>query len=393
MIKNWRAPFSLILLCALFVSARPTLAVDTLTGLTGMYDTRYYKYEVRGQSSVSVRLSQSLFEGGATRARIAIEKARLAGSRYNLADAAVSLVFDATAAHVNLERYNRLVELARQNVDDYRHIIDMLRSRVDNGLATEGDVSLVETRLLRAQATYSEYYSELLAAKADFEMVTGRPAPARIATTPFPTDVYASPAKTVEACLMRNPRLLAERENINMGKAQEKLAVSGFYPQFGVEAGPRWQTQNTPQDPANHGVDAFLTMRWNLYDGGATKASSRQAAAQTREARHSVNGVADALKSDIYGSWARYEAAGDRMKFYEKSMDTAERAKSVFHEQYLLGEKGLLDLLDADNEYFISACQFTVARADRLLGAYRLLALGGDLLSSLKVSPPETAKK
>lgn len=384
---------ALVLLCGLFFISSSARAVDSFSAMTGMIDSPYYKYEFRGLSNASLQLSQSLFEGGATQARIAMAKARLTSSRHLLAEAATSLVFDAISAHVGILRHSRLVELARQNRDDYADTIKMLNGRVENGLSTPGDISLVQSRLQRAEGILAEYNSDLLAAKAQFERVTGKPAPQALGDVTMPAKTYKSVAMLLDACMERNPRLLAERENINIAEGQEKLANSGNFPTIGISGGPRWHLQNTPQDSRNHGWDAMVSLQWNLFDGGATQSQRREAAAQKRQARHNTQDIADQLKSDIFSTWAQYEAAAERMKAYEKSMNTATEARLIFYAQYLLGTKGLLDLLDADNEYFISAAQYTIARWDRILAAYRLLALGGDLLATMKINPEKQGKK
>ncbi len=377
----------------LFCPGSVRAAADPLTALTGMRSTSLYDYKMRGLSSTSIRLSQSLWEGGATEARIAIQKARLSSSRHELADAAASLVFDAVTAHVDVLRQRTLVELARQNVSDHKKIVAMLRSRVSSGLVTPGDVSLVESRLFRAEGTLEEYRSELLSSEANFQMVTGRPVPMRMAEVGLPTQLYASPRHVLDACRLKNPRILAEQEAIHAARGEMSLAGAGDFPKIGVEVGPRWHVQDTPQDSTNHGWDAFVTFQWALYEGGSVQAAKRGAAARERQARQNMRHVADSLEADIMGTWARYEAAGERVFLYEKSMRSAHRAKSVFHEQYLLGSKGLLDLLDADDEYFLAASQHARAKGDRVIGAYRLLALGGDILQALHVSTAEAGRK
>lgn len=370
-------------------SQQPAFAVDSLTGLTGMTDSPYYRYEVRGNASVSLRLSQSLWEGGATAARVTMEKARLANARYLYAEAAMSLAFDAISAHVDVLRQGRLVELARLNVADYEKTIAMLRSRVANGLATEGDINLVDSRLYRARGALAEYESALLAAKANFQKATGMPAPRRLARVALPGRLYKKAAAVVADCRAGHPRVLARQEMIAASRAEEKSAQAAFWPRIAAEAGPRWQFQDTPQDSREHGVEAMLTLQWNLYDGGASVAGYRRAAAQTRQARHERQDVLESLEAEIYGTWAQYEAAGARMALYEKSMAAARAARNIYYEQYLLGSKGLLDILDADNEYFVAACQHEIAKGDQITGAYRLLALGGGLLRSLNVTLPD----
>lgn len=364
-------------------------AVDTATNLTGMDDSPYYRYEVRGNASVSIRLSQSLWEGGATSARIAMEQARLANSKYLYMDAASSLVFDGISAHVNVLRQRKLVKLTAKNVADYEKTIGMLRSRVENGLATEGDIKLVESRLYRAQGTLAEYQSSMLAALADFQKVTGVPAPNNLALVHLPKLPYKNVQTAISACRNGNPRLLAQQELITASQSEEKYAKSAFLPKVGIEAGPRWHFQDTPQDTRQHGVDAMLNFSWNLYDGGYSSAAYRRTAAQTRQERHEKQNILETLEAEIYATWAQYEAASHRMIFYKRSLDAAQAAREIYYEQYLLGTKGLLDILDAENEHFIAACQHEIASGDRIIGAYRLLALGGDILSTMAIHLPD----
>lgn len=363
--------------------------VDTLTNLTGMDDSPYYRYEVRGQSSLSIRLSQSLWEGGATAARIAMEKARLANSRYLYKEAAASLVFDGITAHLNVLRQRKLVELALKNVEDYEITIAMLHSRVENGLATEGDIKLVESRRYRAQGTLAEYESSRLAALADFQRVTGVPAPNNLAAVEMPKHPYKNVQAAIAACRNGNSRILAQQELIAASQSEEKYAKSAFLPKIGIEAGPRWHLQDTPQDTRMHGVEAMLNFTWNLYDGGASSAVYRRTAAQTRQERHERQNLLETLEADIYATWAQYEAASQRLEVYKRSMDAAEAAREIYYEQYMLGTKGLLDILDAENEYFVASCQYEIASGDRIIAAYRLLALGGDILSVLNIQLPD----
>lgn len=123
------------------------------------------------------------------------------------------------------------------------------------------------------------------------------------------------------------------------------------------------------------------------------QAAKRGAAARERRARQNMRHVADSLEADVLGTWARYGAAGEQVLLYAKSMQTSLQAKTIFHEQYLLGSKGLLDLLDADDEYFLAASSHVRAQGDQVIGAYRLLALGGDILQALNLPSPETDRE
>ena len=51
-----------------------------------------------------------------------------------------------------------------------------------------------------------------------------------------------------------------------------------------------------------------------------------------------------------------------------------------------MGERSLLDVLDAENELFSSSTQAATALGNTLIAAYRMKALAGDLLPALNIS-------
>ena len=59
---------------------------------------------------------------------------------------------------------------------------------------------------------------------------------------------------------------------------------------------------------------------------------------------------------------------------------------SAYQEQFVLGQRSLLDVLDAENELFNSSSQAATANGNALIAAYRLKALTGDLIPSFGIS-------
>ncbi len=128
-------------------------------------------------------------------------------------------------------------------------------------------------------------------------------------------------------------------------------------------------------------------MQWNLFDGGASHAAVKRDKSFERQARYEHQSLMESLKADIFETWSNLGAARAGAKEFRLAMDSARDAREVFYEQYLLGFKSILDLLDADNEYFYSACQEVEAKADLVLAHWRLLALSGEILNELNLSP------
>ena len=59
--------------------------------------------------------------------------------------------------------------------------------------------------------------------------------------------------------------------------------------------------------------------------------------------------------------------------------------RDAYLEQFKLGERSLLDVLDAESELFNSSTQYTTANGNVVVGAYRLYALTGMLLPELGI--------
>ena len=59
-----------------------------------------------------------------------------------------------------------------------------------------------------------------------------------------------------------------------------------------------------------------------------------------------------------------------------------------YQQQFKLGQRSLLDLLDTENELFQSRQAFVNAEFDQVLAQYRLLNATGQLLDSLRVTRP-----
>ena len=91
------------------------------------------------------------------------------------------------------------------------------------------------------------------------------------------------------------------------------------------------------------------------------------------------------LALEIENTWTRYLAAKEQKKYYEEAIGYNTATRDAYLEQFKLGERSLLDVLDAESELFNSSTQYTTANGNVVVGAYRLYALTGMLLPELGI--------
>ena len=74
-----------------------------------------------------------------------------------------------------------------------------------------------------------------------------------------------------------------------------------------------------------------------------------------------------------------------------RQLEADRKTIAAFNKEYELGQRSLIDLLNAQNQYFNAAVSLTSARGVVVFADYQLLAAMGTLLEYLKAPPPVDA--
>ena len=92
-----------------------------------------------------------------------------------------------------------------------------------------------------------------------------------------------------------------------------------------------------------------------MFNSGADVEGIRAASAREREARQNLYDYMDTLRLDMESTWSNYLAAKEQYKFYTKAVENNTYTRQAYHDQFLLGTRSLLDVLDSENELYNSA--------------------------------------
>jgi adhesin transport system outer membrane protein len=132
-------------------------------------------------------------------------------------------------------------------------------------------------------------------------------------------------------------------------------------------------------------------MNWNLYRGGIDTARVNEFAnrfAQTKERRAQA---ARSVENDVRQTWARMVAAGERAQQFSVQADANVEIVKAYLDQFDLNRRTLLDVLDSQNELFVSRSNVVNSEFLEMLAIFRLLSLKGRLFPTMNIEyPPET---
>lgn len=367
----------------------PSIDLQATAGTAIINDSSTRRHDLEnsflGVVEASARLTQPIWDGFATRSRVRSAQSTLNSVLHRVFDTATTLSLDGIIAQIDLNRRRVIYELAKKNVETHRSILSQTQDRSGMGVDTEADVSQAQSRLSRALSSLSEAQANLVVAEDTYTRLTGLPPAKNMAEVEQPPVTFQGPREIFELAEKNNPKIKSYMEDTRALQADRELAESAFYPVFNLEAGPSHSNRNKYDDRWTSTFEVVGTVRWNIFNSGADVAETKAAKARIRESRQTMYNFVDTLLLDIQSTWTNYLAAKDQYENYTEAVKYNEFTRVAYLEQFQMGTRTLLDVLDAENELFNSATQAETSKGNILVGAYRLCALTGDLLPVLKI--------
>jgi adhesin transport system outer membrane protein len=354
-------------------------------------DTRFVKDQSFWRNRASLSLTQLLFDGWGSQNQVAGKQARAESSAGHAGETAEFTGMDTVEAYLDVLRRRDLLVIAYANVDEHRKILDMISLGAKAGTVTQGDVAQARARLAQSRATVVSAEESLRRSESLFNQKTGA-MPGDLATPEIPRNrLPASVEDAVHQALAHNPTLGVASANIKAAEADHAVAESAFYPRAYLEADAS-VGDNLGGIAGNENRRSVLaTMKWSLYRGGADTARLQESKYRQAAAKERRDMAARQVEKDTRDAWAGMVSSADRSGEFQDQAAANEKIVSVYFDQFSLGRRTLLDVLDAQNELFASRSNALNAGYAEKFAVFRLLALQGSLLETLGVPKPREA--
>ncbi len=345
---------------------------------------RYDRDTFYTRSEASLTISQTIWDGLSTYNRVNIGEGRLDSAQHRLLDNAEGLALDGLLAHIEVYRQTQIVRLAEINVRNHESILASQKQRQASGAASLADVTQTETRLARTQASLSESRSALEVALANYKRLTGKDAVA-LAAPVAPTNAFASLDNAIAYSQSKNRKVQAGRADITTADAQTELDKAPFHPEVYVEASQRYLDNASSATTWSEETAVMLRGNWNIFNGGYDWYNVKGDKARARQTRQEVYSLLDSLAEETTATWSQLMSAQEQVRHFSNAVLYSTQTRDMYLDQFNLGQRSLLDVLDSENELFSSSIQLVTAQQNVIAAQYRLLALGSNLLEGFGV--------
>lgn len=345
----------------------------------------------RNGSQESVVVRQILFDGFASIHDIWRQTARVNAAAFRVREHTELVALDAAEAYVNVVRYLRLVAIAQQNVANHEKIFANVNSRFSGGRAGEGDLEQARERVEAARASLEEFRKSLEDARAAYRKTVGlEPINLR-----FPGPLAGLPGSRDEAlatAIRFNPTILAAQADADAARHAFRVTDGAFVPKVALEASATHYDNTYPYLGVTHDdYSGKVVMSWDIFRGGQDAwRRSEMAERHTEAAMRHARLQRDALES-IDKAWGARTVTAARIAALVRQLEADRKTIIAFQKEYELGQRSLIDLLNAQNQFFNASVSLTSARGVVVFADYQLLAATGTLLEYLKAPPPVDA--
>lgn len=336
------------------------------------------------RNELSLQARQMVFDGFATAEEVNRQRARVDSATYQALASTDGVTLRAAEVYLNLLRQVDLLSLTKDSLKEHQNIYDQMVLRNRSGVGSRADLDQISARLALANSNYVVAENNLFDARTNFYRVVGFLPDAKTMTMPeqvvqLPENMEAAVGQATE----RHPTLLAALADVNAAQAQYDAAGSGYWPQIQLEADKRVDNNISGIEGRDEDLVVALRLRYNLYSGGADKARRSQTAFLLEEARDVRNNTHRQVVESMRLSWSNYEAVNNQLRYLQEHVRAAGSTKKAYQQQFNIGRRTLLDLLNTENELVDAKRSLIGANYDRLFAQYRILNAKGDLTAYL----------
>lgn len=327
----------------------------------------------------SISVKQSIFNGFRTTNEVQEAEASVRAGRENLRLVETNTLIEAVAAYMDVLSAQEVLRIRENNVTVLTEELHAAKTRREVKEVTRTDVAQAQARLSRAISTADLAKSDLKTARAIFERTVGH-APGKLNLPPL--DMKQLPRTLEEAWAA------AEHQNPALGSALHREEAARYavdkvrgelLPEINLEAD--WGVRENPSTIYEKQEQGSITGRVSvpLYDGGETRARVRQAKEIHVSRLQEIEQARAEVQASVTAAWSSLQAQRAKLKSDQTQVDANQIALEGVREEQKVGQRTLLDVLNAEQEYLDSQIELVSARREVVVASYKLLGAMGML--------------
>jgi len=369
---------------------RPSLSADLETGY------RHNSPNAKNKSSIttgggfnaggtnhpqgySFTANKSLFRGFRTINAVREAKATINAGRADLRTVEQTTFLDAVSAYMDVLRDQAIVRLREGNVRVLSEQLKATKDRFEVGEVTKTDTAQAEARRSGAISQLNLAQSNLKTSRAAYERIIGHPPSNLLEPSPIDGLLPQALPSALRVARDENPLIESAQFTEEASRYAIKQIRGEMLPEISVEG--TYQDTLEPSLSLDRQHVTTLTGRITvpLYSKGDPSSRVRQAVETNRQRIREIDQARAQAQSDVIAAWGRVMAARAQIESDQAQVRANKIALNGVREEEKVGQRTILDVLDAEQELLDSQVGLVTTQRERVVATFTLLAAVGRL--------------
>jgi len=306
--------------------------------------------------NVNVRLTETIYAGGAVRGRMAIARLESESRTLDYEAAVDQAILDVRTAFYEILRNQAEVDVHEQAAGFLTQQAENERAKLEVGNGQKLNVLRAEVDLALEQSALVDARNRLRNSYLRLGELLGVPCSVDEDHAPFDVDGelrHDAMSLSLDACLAtalaRRPDLMERDREIEIQQKQLIVDRSAILPQVDLYTG--YDAVSEPDRTLNReyydGYVAGVAVNWNIFDGLATKGRMNATRARIEEAEISYDAIRASIEADVLRAYHDLQKAEETIQTQSANVDLAKQSLELATENFNVGLIGQLELLQS----------------------------------------------
>ena len=326
---------------------------------------------------------QPLFRGFRTVNAVSVAEATVRSGRETLRAQETTVLQEAVTAYMDVVRDQSLVRLRENNVTVLSRELKATQDRFKVGEVTRTDVAQAESRRATSVAALDLARANLKNSRATYERVVGRP-PSNLVEPRVPESLLPkSVTDATGTASQQHPSIVGALYREQAARIQVDVIWGELLPTMQLEANytKRYEPSKTTEESETSSLVGRLIVP--IYQGGEVHARVRQAKHTHVSRLQEVEQFRTEATAAAITAWSNLQALRARLVSDKIAVEASQTALNGVREEEKVGQRTLLDVLNAEQELLNAQVQLAIDQHDLVVGAYTLLGAVGKLDSEV----------
>ena len=332
--------------------------------------------------SMGVALSQTLFAGGGEFYSYKSAK-KLQDQAENEYKSSVQNILSSTAdAYIAVLTSEDVYNLQGNQVNLLSEQLKLTKARFEQGEVTRTDVKQAEARLAQAQAARIQAKGNFRTARTALNNLVGE----MVTDLSWPELAFELPTEYTpelgDKVLATHPDVVAAMSTFESSEYNVKASRGSHFPTISAVAS---YTDNRDTNIGKYDIGKYeekvvgFEASIPLFSGGRIFSQVNESIATREQSRQNFDQVKRNVNQELVDAIELYNTAVASLSAFKKSANAASIAEKGVENEQMLGERTVLDLLDARQELLEARVNVAVAKGEVITRAFALLKALGEL--------------